>query len=226
MALVMPINIKTLHKVFVELDAQKAINMTNLYSIETIRKIKKIFIYYILENYVTKETISYNKIDIDVHPTAFTNSSKNNDLKLVDASNLGVNSVDMSAPNKYLFESVYYDSELEKENIQNPPSSVIVYTKIPKNSIQIPVVGGLSYSPDFAYVVEYKNGDQKLNLVVETKGKDEGNLGLEESQKIKSAEMFFEALTKSSQVKINLKFKTQLKNEKIVDIINKIIKEI
>lgn len=220
------INIKTLHKVFMELEEKKVININNLYSINTIRKIKKIFIYYILENYVTKETISYNKIDIDVHPTAFTNSSKNNDLKLVDASNLGVNSVDMSAPNKYLFESVYYDSELEKENIQNPPSSVIVYTKIPKNSIQIPVVGGLSYSPDFAYVVEYKNGDQKLNLVVETKGKDEKNLGLEESQKIKSAEMFFEALTKSSQVKINLKFKTQLKNEKIVDIINGIIKEI
>ena len=88
------------------------------------------------------------------------------------------------------------------------------------------VVGGLSYSPDFAYVVEYENGNQKLNLVVETKGKDEGNLGVEEKQKIESARMFFETLSKSSKTKINLEFKPQLKNEKIVDIINGIIKKI
>ena len=219
------INIKTLHKVFVELDAQKAINMTNLYSIETIRKIKKIFIYYILENYVTKEAISYNKIDIDIHPTAFTDSTGDPKL-VVDASNLGVNSVDDKPPVNYLFKSIYYDSELEKDNIQNPPVNIVVYTKIPKNSIKIPVVGGLSYSPDFAYVVEYENGNQKLNLVVETKGKDEGNLGVEEKQKIESARMFFETLSKSSKTKINLEFKPQLKNEKIVDIINGIIKKI
>ena len=220
------INIKTLHKVFVELDAQKAINMTNLYSIETIRKIKKIFIYYILENYVTKEAISYNKIDIDIHPTAFTDSTGDPKL-VVDASNLGVNSVDAPPPVNYLFDSIYYDSELEKYNIQNPPANnIVVYTKIPKNSIKIPVVGGLSYSPDFAYVVEYENGNQKLNLVVETKGKDEGNLGVEEKQKIESARMFFETLSKSSKTKINLEFKPQLKNEKIVDIINGIIKKI
>ena len=219
------INIKTLHKVFVELEAQKAINMTNLYSIETIRKIKKIFIYYILENYVTKEAISYNKIDIDIHPTAFTDSTGDPKL-VVDASNLGVNSVDDKPPVNYLFKSIYYDSELEKDNIQNPPVNIVVYTKIPKNSIKIPVVGGLSYSPDFAYVVEYENGNQKLNLVVETKGKDEGNLGVEEKQKIESARMFFETLSKSSKTKINLEFKPQLKNEKIVDIINGIIKKI
>ena len=219
------INIKTLHKVFMEIEAQKAINMTNLYSIETIRKIKKMFIYYILKNYVTKETISYNKIDIDVHPTAFTDST--GDPKSVDASNLGVNSVDAPPPVNYLFDSIYYDSELEKYNIQNPPANnIVIYTKIPKNSIKIPVVGGLSYSPDFAYVVEYENGDQKLNLVVETKGKDEGNLGVEEKQKIESARMFFETLSKSSKTKINLEFKPQLKNEKIVDIINGIIKKI
>ena len=219
------INIKTLHKVFMELEAQKAINMTNLYSIETIRKIKKIFIYYILENYVTKEAISYNKIDIDIHPTAFTDSTGDPKL-VVDASNLGVNSVDDKPPVNYLFKSIYYDSELEKDNIQNPPVNIVVYTKIPKNSIKIPVVGGLSYSPDFAYVVEYENGNQKLNLVVETKGKDEGNLGVEEKQKIESARMFFETLSKSSKTKINLEFKPQLKNEKIVDIINGIIKKI
>ena len=218
------INIKTLHKVFMEIEAQKAINMTNLYSIETIRKIKKMFIYYILKNYVTKETISYNKIDIDVHPTAFTDST--GDPKSVDASNLGVNSVDAPPPVNYLFDSIYYDSELEKYNIQNPPANnIVIYTKIPKNSIKIPVVGGLSYSPDFAYVVEYENGNQKLNLVVETKGKDEVNLGVEEEKKIKSAEMFFEMLNKNSNTKVNIEFKRQLKNERIAQIIQDIVGE-
>ena len=65
-----------------------------------------------------------------------------------------------------------------------------------------------------------------MNLVVESKGKDEGNLGVEEKQKIESARMFFETLSKSSKTKINLEFKPQLKNEKIVDIINGIIKKI
>lgn len=30
-----------------------------------------------------------------------------------------------------------------------------VFTKIPKNSVQIPDVGDYTYSPDFAYVVEF-----------------------------------------------------------------------
>jgi type III restriction enzyme len=53
------------------------------------------------------------------------------------------------------------------------------------------VAGGSSYSPDFAYVVDYANGSKRLNLVVESKNKDDIALNTEEVQKIKHAEQLF-----------------------------------
>ena len=44
-----------------------------------------------------------------------------------------------------------------------------MFTKIPKNSIKIPVAGGGTYSPDFAYIVKTKSGEV-LNFVIEAKG--------------------------------------------------------
>ncbi|WP_236733524.1 hypothetical protein [Aliivibrio fischeri] len=40
-----------------------------------------------------------------------------------------------------------------------------VFTKIPKNSIKIPVADGGTYSPDFAYVIKTKQGDY-LNFII------------------------------------------------------------
>jgi len=57
----------------------------------------------------------------------------------------------------YLFNELFYDSELEKENIKTNLKEVIVFTKIPKNSIKIPIIGGKSYSPDFAYVLKFED---------------------------------------------------------------------
>jgi hypothetical protein len=37
---------------------------------------------------------------------------------------------------------------------------------IPKNSIRIPIAGG-TYSPDFAYIVEFESGKKTLNLLIE-----------------------------------------------------------
>lgn len=218
------VNIKTLHKVFITLEQQDVIKTEKLFSVEVIRKIKKIYLTYLLEKYIVKEKISYEKVNVSIHPTTFTNSEKMDDLREVNSSDLGVLFEDSKAPKKYLFDEIYYDSDLEMKNIKNPPESVTVYTKIPKNSIKIPVVGGLSYSPDFAYIVEYKNGSQILNLVVETKGKEERTLGLEEKKKIESAKMYFEMLNKyNSSDKIEIKFEKQLTGVKISDIINKII---
>jgi type III restriction enzyme len=54
------------------------------------------------------------------------------------ASDLGVQSDDSLTPlDTYLFEDVFYDSELEKLNITDGEiESVSVFTKIPKNSIK------------------------------------------------------------------------------------------
>lgn len=64
--------------------------------------------------------------------------------------------------------------------------------------------------------MKYKDGDQKLNFIIETKDvNDENSLRNEENFKIKHAEKFFDG-------KVNIAFKTQFSNNKIVDLINEI----
>jgi type III restriction enzyme len=55
----------------------------------------------------------------------------------------------------------FHQQNNAKKNITTNLREVVVFTKIPKNSIKIPVAGGASYSPDFAYVLNYKDGQQK-----------------------------------------------------------------
>lgn len=91
-----------------------------------------------------------------------------------------------------------------------------MFTKIPKNSIKIPVAGGKSFSPDFAYVLKFKGGAQTLHLIVETKNvTSEDGIRDEERFKIRHAEKFF-----AGEVKIE--FRTQFSNCKMVDLIKEI----
>jgi len=90
-----------------------------------------------------------------------------------------------------------------------------VYSKIPKNSIRIPLIGGGSYSPDFAYVLKSSDGQSQLGLVVETKGKTAIDLAELEEQKIRHAESYF-GLKNSG---IDLRFETQLSGKSIQDIV-------
>jgi len=114
---------------------------------------------------------------------------------------------------------LYYDSELERTNITTNIEEVIVFTKIPKNSIKIPVAGGKSYSPDFAYVIRLKGGEQRLHFIVEAKNyPNESGLSQEEIQKIRHAEKFF-----GGNVKIH--FKTQFSNNRIGELIKEILSE-
>ncbi|MFV3025455.1 type III restriction-modification system endonuclease, partial [Klebsiella aerogenes] len=116
----------------------------------------------------------------------------------------------------YLFEEVFYDSELERLNITDGEiQSVAVFTKIPKNSIKIPVAGGYTYSPDFAYVVKTTKGDY-LNLIIETKNVDgKDSLRLEEQRKIEHAQALFNQISKT----VNVEFKTQFTDDSIVNLI-------
>lgn len=103
---------------------------------------------------------------------------------------------------------------MEKENILEQIDRVTVYTKIPKRSVQIPVPGGLTYSPDFAYVVEGLYGKKSFNLIVETKDKTEGDLTQMEKSKLYLASHYFDD--------INITFKRQMTNKKMIDIIKEI----
>lgn len=122
---------------------------------------------------------------------------------------------------KYLYDTKAYDSSLELKNINTSIDEVIVYGKIPRNSIAIPTITGESYSPDFMYVVKKDNGEKELNIVVETKGVENKSTlrGIEEA-KIKCAEVFFKNLSSQGY---NVYFQTQLNNKKMLQIVKEII---
>lgn len=122
---------------------------------------------------------------------------------------------------KYLYDTKAYDSPLELKNIDSAIDEVIVYGKIPRNSIAIPTITGESYSPDFMYVVKKENGEKELNIVVETKDIENKSTlrGIEEA-KIKCAEVFFKNLSEQGY---NVYFRTQLNNEKMLQIVKEVI---
>lgn len=208
---VLNINLQTIHQSFI--DSNTRIN--EFLNATTIRVIKQNFENYLMAKAFTDFKIEYKKVSNSIHPTKLTNE-KGNVLKEILASDVGIISSNEDVASSYFFEELYYDSELEKSNIKQNIQEVIVFTKIPKNSIKIPVAGGKSYSPDFAYVLKYKDGEQKLHFIVETKNVgNENELRNEEKIKIKHAEKFFNG-------KLKIEFKTQFNNNKIVDLLKKI----
>lgn len=206
----------TLHKAFGAV--QETINITDYLNIQTIRKIKSGFSKFLLYNSFNKFGLGYNIISSSIHPTKFTDETGQPHTS-VASSDLGVHSDHALTPlDSYLFEDVFYDSELEKLNItEGEIESVSVFTKIPKNSIKIPVSGGYSYSPDFAYIIKTSNGDY-LNFIIETKNVDgKDNLRKEEERKIEHAKLLFNKISE----KVKVEFKTQFAD----DVIYKMLKQ-
>jgi type III restriction enzyme len=207
------INITTLHQSIIDAgtDINKYLHQT------TLRVIKQNFDHYLMANAIDKYSIEYKKVSNSIHPTKLTDE-KGNLLKEISASDVGALFSDEDVAKSYFFDELYFDSDLEKSNIKTEITEVIVFTKIPKNSIKIPVAGGKSYSPDFAYVLKFNNGEQKLNFIVETKDvNSKDGLRDEEKFKIKHAEKFFEG-------KVKIHFKTQFSNNKIVDLIKEVMR--
>lgn len=125
---------------------------------------------------------------------------------------------------KYLYDAIAFDSQLEKDNIVTDGiDEVIVYGKIPRSSVAIPTIVGETYSPDFMYVVKKKDGTKELNIIIETKMvENQSTLRGIEDAKIKCAEVFFE------QLKIEgyeVTFKTQLNNKKVKNILEEVINQ-
>lgn len=208
------INLKTINQSFI---ASK-IKINQYLNPTTIRIIKQNFDNFLMYNAIDKFSIEYQKVSNSIHPTKLTDE-KGNVLTEITASDVGVLHSDEEVADNYFFDELFYDSELEKFNIETNIKEVVVFTKIPKNSIKIPVAGGKSYSPDFAYVFNFENGEKKLHFIVETKNvSSENSLREEEKQKIRHAEKFFNG-------NVKIEFKTQFSNNKIVDLIEEIIRD-
>lgn len=203
----------TVHSVFMEL-GNDGFHIEEYMNAATIRKLRHGFNDFLMRHAFSKFEVGFQKTRSSVHPTKFTDS-QGGVLEAISSSDVGVFHEDGLPPGSYLFDQIFYDGNLELENIKTKIAEVIVYSKIPKNSIRIPLVGGGTYSPDFAYVVRTQDGKSKLNLIVETKGKDDIDLGEREAQKIKHAERYFNG--KSPKTKVV--FKRQLRTDKMIDLI-------
>ncbi|GAB4218687.1 MAG: type III restriction-modification system endonuclease [Candidatus Microgenomates bacterium] len=204
------VNIKTLHTCFI--DAK--ININKFLNQTTIRLFKQKFDNYLMYKAFSKFAIEYKKVTNSIHPTKITKKDGTVEDE-INASDVGVFYSNEKVADNYFFEELFYDSELEKTNIKTNLNEVIVFTKIPKNSIKIPVAGGKTYSPDFAYVLNFKNGEKKLYFIVETKDNEKDDLRDQETQKIKHAEKFFGN-------SIEIKFRTQFSNNGVASLIKEI----
>jgi type III restriction enzyme len=218
LAVLLGANMITLHKAFVAV--KDDLNINDYLSHQTIRTIKAQFHKYLLDHAFSKFHIGYQQVSNKVHPTVFTNE-KGKPLTNIPAHNLGVHFDESKPADQYLFEEVFFDSSLEQENIKKSIAGVTVFTKIPRNSIRIPVAGGGTYSPDFAYVIEYDGGHKQLNLIIETKDKEKRALFDDEKQRIKHAQELFSSLKQGFEVR----FETQFKNAQIKEILQQAIKE-
>lgn len=124
-------------------------------------------------------------------------------------------------PTNYLYNTIVYDSEIEKETITTDPKqvdnkTVTVFAKLPKISIPTPFK---SYSPDFAYLIQTPQG-KKLFLVVEAKGYNNRNdIPQEEQNKIEYAKQFFKQLQNKVGSEIDIKFTTRINKQTLIDLI-------
>mgnify|MGYP006873035133 FL=1 len=142
-------------------------------------------------------------------------------VKVVAAGRIGTKIDQGNAPEKYLYDIIAYDSPLERKNILTSIDEIVVYGKIPRNSIAIPTIAGGTYSPDFMYVVKRKDGTRELNVIVETKDVEkESDLRDLEKRKIACAEDFFAQMQKDG---MNIRFVKQLKKNDMSGLLKNVL---
>ncbi|MDR6938522.1 type III restriction-modification system endonuclease [Arcanobacterium hippocoleae] len=166
---------------------------------------------------------SYTRIDAPLGATALTEPD-GKPLRDIVQGNIGIyRDTSAKVPNKFLYDAFVYDSPKEKDNIQDSDAldEVVVYGKIPRRSIRVPVYFGGTTSPDFMYVLKGADGKMSLNFVIETKDVN-AQSDLRESEKLrfKAAKKFFDSI---SDENINVQFAPQLKHDDIVALIKQVV---
>lgn len=210
-------NINTLRKVLKQVGFDE-----KFYNQRNVAMLKNEFNRFLFENATSGFEVGFVKIASATHPTSFTD--KNGEaLQSIESGNLGTQKgseeENKSIPHSYLFDELFYDSEIERENVLQGVDSVEVFTKIPKNALKIPVAGGLSYTPDFVYILKCKDKGQ-IYCIIESKDKDERDLSALEASKISRAEKFLE---QSGIFETKIHFKRQFEGDEITKILRDLL---
>jgi type III restriction enzyme len=165
---------------------------------------------------------SYARIDGIVGETALTDADGNLREGVVQA-NIGIHRDDKAnVPKKFLYDAFVYDSSKEQTTIRDSDlDEVVVFGKIPRRSIKVPLYFGGTTSPDFMYVLKTKDGKLALNFIVETKDVDKhSDMRESEQLRMKAAGKFFEAMSNEN---INVSFQPQVKRDDIVGMIRQLL---
>ncbi|HIC3285194.1 TPA: DEAD/DEAH box helicase, partial [Campylobacter jejuni] len=143
-------------------------------------------------------SINY-EFSLHAFSNSYENLIENGEFKeSIAMQKLGRYKDDEEPAKNYLYESVIYDSNIEKEIIKEnheiiETKTIKVFAKLPKLSIPTPYK---NYEPDFAYFLEDQKG-KKIFFVCESKGYDkESDIALNERKKIDYARVFFQKLDK------------------------------
>ena len=169
-----------------------------------------------------KSRFSYTRIDGPLGATALTGAN-GKPLKNIVQGNIGIErDTDADVPEKFLYDAFVYDSPKERVTIRDSVlDEVVVYGKIPRRSIRVPVYFGGTTSPDFMYVLQGSDGNLSLNFIVETKDVDtKADLRETEQLRIKAARKFFESISGDN---ITVRFMPQLKHDDIVTLIKQVV---
>lgn len=165
---------------------------------------------------------SYTSIEGITGPTALTRAN-GEPLDSIVQGNVGVfRDAQSKVPERYLYDAFVYDSDLERQNIKRSTANeVMVFGKIPRRSIKVPLYFGGTTSPDFMYVLHTEDGGLTLNFIVETKDvKNNNELRGTEKLKITAAKKFFESMQEAG---VKVRFEPQLKNDDIAVMLKQVI---
>lgn len=165
---------------------------------------------------------SYTQIQGITGATALTDD-EGEPLEDIVQGNIGVYRDSSSkVPDKFLYDVFVFDSPKEKETIRDSNlDQVVVYGKIPRRSIKVPLYFGGTTSPDFMYVLKKDDGRIAMNFIVETKDvSKETDLRQSEQMRIASAKKFFESMAESG---VDVAFRAQLKSDDIVAMIRQVM---
>lgn len=165
---------------------------------------------------------SYTRIDGPLGATALTGTN-GKPLKNIVQGNIGIyRDTESQVPEKFLYDAFVYDSPKEQDTIRDSVmDEVVVYGKIPRRSIRVPVYFGGTTSPDFMYVLKGGDGKLSLNFIIETKDvNSKADLRETEQLRITAARKFFESI---SDENITVRFAPQLKRDDIVTLIKQVI---
>jgi len=165
---------------------------------------------------------SYTQVEGVSGATALTDET-GQPLEDILQGNIGVyRDATSKVPEKFLYDVFVYDSPKEQQTIRDSNiDQVVVYGKIPRRSIKVPLYFGGTTSPDFMYVLKKGDGQLAMNFIVETKDVEKStDLRQTEQMRITAAKKFFESM---EEVGIDVAFRAQLKSDDIVSMIKQVL---